>query len=179
MHDVPTDRCFIAVWPDNATATQLDQLAARLHAEHPGSRRVERANLHLTLAFIGPLPVGLQEVVVRELEATKVIPFDWRIDQVGAFARARVLWAASATAHPHLSTLARNVRSLLHTLDIGYDQQPFRPHVTLLRRLPRSRMAGIACGLDRPICWTVCRPVLLRSVSTSTGVRYVEPRPIS
>jgi RNA 2',3'-cyclic 3'-phosphodiesterase len=172
---MPTDRCFIAVWPDDATATQLDELAARLHAEYPGSRRVERINFHLTLAFIGPLPVALQEAVVRELAATDVMPFDWRIDQVGAFARARVLWAASATAHP-LSTLASNVRSLLHTLNIGYDQQPFRPHVTLLRKLPRSHMAGIACGLDRPICWTMRRPVLLRSVSTSTGVRYVEPR---
>lgn len=177
MPNAPTDRCFVAVWPDDRTANELDSLAARLHREHPGTRRVQRANLHLTLAFIGPLQDTLQDAVADELAAIDVTAFDWCIDHFGTFAGARVLWAASASNHPALNALAGRVRSLLDTLEIRYDHQPFTAHVTLLRHLPRAGIAGIAGPLERPIRWTVRRAVLLRSLSTATGVRYVERKP--
>lgn len=177
MPDAPTDRCFIAVWPDDGTADELESLAARLHTKHPGTRRVQRANLHLTLAFIGPLHDTLQDAVADGLAAIEITPFDWRIDQLGTFAGSRVLWAASASNHPSLNALAGRIRALLDTLQIRYDHQPFTPHVTLLRHLPHGGIAGTAGPLERPIRWTVSRAVLLRSLSSATGVWYVEHKP--
>ena len=168
------DRCFIAVWPDDASANALDALTARLHAEHPGAVRVQRANLHLTLAFIGPLPLALQEHVARDLAAVEVVPFNWCIDRVGTFASARVAWAANATPDRCINALADRVRTTLEARQIGYDRHPFTPHVTLLRKLSRAGIAGVARSLDPPIHWAVRRVALLKSVYTAAGVHYVE-----
>lgn len=168
-----TDRCFIAARPDAATADALDRLAAQLHENHPGARRVPRANLHLTLAFIGPLPDILQVAIAQDLAAIDIAPFDWRIDELGAFAGARVLWAASRRTSAPLNALAAQACAALDAHGVAYDRRRFEPHVTLLRnfRQPRGTPLGV---VDDPIVWTVGHMALLRSVSTAQGVRYVE-----
>jgi 2'-5' RNA ligase len=166
-------RCFVAVWPDAQAAQQLDALAARLHAAHRGTRRMRRANLHLTLAFIGDLPIALQQQVARALQAINCAPFNWQIDRIGAFAGARVLWAGSAP-DPRLAAVAAQARTCLDALQVGYDRKPFVPHVTLLRDLARADAAQVNAPLEAPIRWPVIRPVLLRSVGDSGGVRYVD-----
>lgn len=137
---------------------------------------MRRRNLHLTLAFIGPLPGALQEAVARDLAAVDVAPFAWCIDQLGIFVGARVLWAASAEEDPSLNALAGRARSTLDALRIDYDRQPFTPHVTLLRNLPRVGNAPVVPALEQPIRWMVRRVVLLRSVATAEGVHYSELR---
>lgn len=166
-------RCFVAVWPDAIAAQQLDALAARLHAAQRGTRRMRRANLHLTLAFIGDLPAARQQQVAQALQAIDTAPFDWQIDRIGAFAGARVLWAGSA-ADARLDALAAQARACLDALQVDYDRKPFVPHVTLLRDLARADAAQVNAALETPVRWPVTKAVLLRSVSDAGGVRYVD-----
>ncbi len=99
-------------------------------------------------------------------------PFDWTLDRLGAFARARVVWAGGEPSAP-LADLAGRVRDLLDRMQIRYDTKPFAAHVTLLRDVARANTASMAI---EPIHWPVARATLVQSVSGAGGPVY---RPIS
>jgi 2'-5' RNA ligase len=102
---------------------------------YPGARRINAANLHLTLAFIGELPVSSAHEAASALRGVPSEPFDWCLDRVGRFDRARVLWAGGAE-DARLADLAGRVRGCLQALRIRFDTKAFVAHVTLLRDLP-------------------------------------------
>jgi len=161
-------RCFIALWPDAQARDQLDALARQLQKEHSGSRRMHPDNLHLTLAFIGPLEEEAARRVAQMLLAVDVAPFCWTLDLYGGFARARVLWAGDQ-GEPQLATLAHKVRQGLDDLMVAYDRKPFSPHVTLLRDVAHPPAAN-KCT---PILWHVTGPQLMVSERNANGeLRY-------
>lgn len=156
-------RCFVGLWPDADAAARLVSLVDALGREYPHVRRITRANLHLTLAFIGDLASDAAQRVALRLRALPVVPFTWTIDSVGSFAGPRVAWAGGPTP-PALQALANTVRALLSAEQVQFDRRPFVPHVTLLRHLPRTA-AGLARPIEPPIAWQVGTPVLLRSLA--------------
>ena len=163
-------RCFVACWPDEATRSRLDQAGAQGHALYPHARRVRRENLHLTLAFIGQLPQPAAPPLAQALGGLEVEPFAWRLDHIGRFGRARVLWAGGP-AEPRLSKLAERVRSELRRLRIAFDPKPFAAHVTLLRDLPAaraSRQDEIVAPLE-PFDWPIAAALLLVSERDPQG----------
>jgi 2'-5' RNA ligase len=166
-------RCFVALWPDDAARARLAQLAAGQQARFAPARAMRAENLHLTLAFIGEADEPTATAVAAALRAIEVVPFDWRLDTLGAFERAQVLWAGGPR-EPRLDALAAAVRARLDALAVRYDRTPFLAHVTLLRDLPRAQAATAAQPLEPPIAWPVTRPVLLRSSTEPGGLRYIE-----
>jgi 2'-5' RNA ligase len=167
----PALRCFVALQPDAAALERLDGLAAEQHARLPAARRMRRENLHLTLAFIGPLdPLRARRLAAR-LAAEAPTPFDWSLATLGAFAGARVLWVGGADAR--LDALAARARALLDALGVGYDRKPFVAHVTLLRNVPREAGRVAEQRVEPPILWHAAAPVLLESRPEPGGVRYL------
>lgn len=156
-------RCFVGLWPDAEAADRLAALANALGREYPQARRIARANLHLTLAFIGDLAGDAAQRVALQLRALPVVAFAWTIDAVGSFAGPRVAWAGGPTP-PALQALVDTVRALLTAEQVRFDRRPFVPHVTLVRHLPRSA-AGLARPIEPPIAWQAGAPVLLRSLA--------------
>ena len=167
----PTLRCFIALHPDEGALERLDRLAGAELARLPSARRMRRENLHLTLAFIGALDAGRARQVAARLAAEPPAPFDWSLDEVGAFAGARVLWAGGTDVQ--LDALAARARALLDELDVRFDRKPFVAHVTLLRDVPRDAARDAARRIEPPILWHAGAPVLLESRTDSSGVRYL------
>lgn len=163
-------RCFVALQPDEAARERLDVLARAQQARFPAARRMQRDNIHLTLAFIGALDAAIAQRVAARLLAEKFEPFDWVLDAVGAFDRARVLWAGGTDAR--LEALAARVRQLLDALDVRYDRKPFVAHVTLLRKLPRVTARAASLAVEPPILWRAAAPVLLQSTTDRNGTRY-------
>lgn len=165
-----TIRCFVALQPDEAARVHLDDLARTEHGRHPQARRMRRDNLHLTLAFIGTLDAAAAREVAARLAAETIEPFDWRLDEVGAFDGARVLWAGGT--HERLEGLAARSRALLDTLGVRFDRKRFVAHVTLLRNLPRAAARTAAHRIEPPIAWRVTLPALLQSTTGAHGTRY-------
>jgi 2'-5' RNA ligase len=158
----------VAIFPDPVTTEKLDALTISAQNEHVGSRRMQRAQLHLTLAFIGQLEDSRAELVARMLDAMPADPFFWTLDRVGGFERARVLWAGGKD-EPRLKALARMVRRGLDAEAVHYDRKPFSAHVTLLRNV--TRVSGFL--LAAPIAWHVTRPRLVVSERSADGdIRY-------
>ena len=137
----------------------------------PHARRVVRANLHLTIAFIGDMDPEPAARVAARLRRLQVDAFTWAIDKLGVFAGARVAWAGGR-APAELLALVGAVQDLLAEESVRFDRRPYVPHVTLLRQLPRAT-PGLARAIDPPVLWTVRAPVLLHSASG----RYVEVAP--
>jgi RNA 2',3'-cyclic 3'-phosphodiesterase len=169
-------RCFVACWPDDATRAQLDQVARDAHSRHPGARRIRGDNLHLTLAFIGELSSPKGHEAARVLRDVSIEPFEWRIDHVGRFDRARVLWAGGQP-EPRLEQLAESVRSQLKTLQIRFDEKRFAAHVTLLRDLPPlpARSGGEALYEIEPLVWPIRGALMIVSERDPKGATVYRP----
>jgi len=169
-------RCFVACWPDEATRARLDRAAHDAHQRHLRARRVHGGNLHLTLAFIGELPFASAHELVAALGGLSVEAFEWRIDHVGRFERARVLWAGGPP-EPALVELAERVREELKTLRVRFDEKRFAAHVTLLRDLPPQRghePADLVVPIE-PFTWPMREALLVVSERDAQGATVYRP----
>ncbi len=164
-------RCFVALWPDAAARERLAAVAREQQRRFPRARAMRAENLHLTLAFIGELDEARAARVAFALDALPFEPFEWTLDVVGAFDRARVLWAAGPDCVP-LAALAQRIRALLDELRVRYDRKPFVAHVTLLRDLARDDARRAATPIAPPVAWRADRPQLLQSVRRDGQQRY-------
>ena len=167
-----TQRVFIALWPPAQVRAALAEIAARLIAQvPPGGRLVPAANLHLTLAFIGSLEDDRVAELAPLVERCRCAPFSWRLDRLGGFDRARVLWAGGEAVEP-LEQLAASARAILDRQRIAYDRKPFAPHVTLVR--DAGRLPPGAAAITPAIDWLCERATLVRSTSGGrAGAGYV------
>ncbi|MDZ7653158.1 MAG: RNA 2',3'-cyclic phosphodiesterase [Burkholderiaceae bacterium] len=164
----PLLRCFVALWPDPQAAARLDAIARELAGTYPQARPVPRANLHLTLAFIGALATGRAQGVAARLQTLDATPITWMVDRIDRFDGPRVAWAGGP-APAALTDLVQRVQALLDAAGVPFDRRPYLPHVTLLRHLPPGT-TGLARVLTPPIAWRAGRAVLLQSAFG----RYVE-----
>lgn len=161
-------RCFIAAWPDPPTSLALAALSADVR-ERVAHRRATRIDdLHLTLAFIGNLDDADAFAVADAITKFKFRTFSWRLDTLGFFDDAGVVWvgAAGEPVNP-LVALAERARAVLDRFDLHYDRRPLAPHVTLLRGVQRFSVERVA-----PIVWRIDSVALYRSVPTDEATRY-------
>jgi 2'-5' RNA ligase len=166
-------RCFVACCPDDSTRGRLDEIARFALARFPGARRMRPENLHLTLAFIGELAAPKAREVADAVREACAEPFDWRLDHIGCFERARVLWAGGPE-EPRLTALACRVRDRLRELQVRFDAKRFAAHVTLLRDLP-ARPTGAADGIIEsidPLVWPIRAVSLQVSELAQGATRY-------
>ena len=101
-----------------------------------GLRPVRPEGVHLTLKFLGDVPVdriGAIGDAVRKAAAGQA-PFALSVSGVGAFPSGRaprVLWAGVAGDLERLAALQTGVDRCLSELGFAMDRRAFNPHVTL------------------------------------------------
>ncbi|MCX8004589.1 MAG: RNA 2',3'-cyclic phosphodiesterase [Burkholderiaceae bacterium] len=164
-------RVFVALWPPEPVRCELARLGRRLQERAPRARLVPSERLHLTLAFIGALAPASALALARALRCLDAEPFDWPLDRIGHFARARVVWAGGEPIEPLLAC-AERVRGLLQRVEVPFDRRPFVPHVTLLRNVARWHHDARHERIDT-IVWRCERPLLVRSEATGHCTRYI------
>jgi len=162
-----TVRLFFALWPPAGLAEQLAALARQI-----GGGRATRADtIHLTLAFLGAVPVDRLDAL-RAVAATIEAPaFELHIDRLGYWAHKHLLWAGCAP-EPALAGLVDLLRCALQNAgfaEVDGKRQEFFPHVTLLRKLAEKAQPGDCPQLDR---WPCQRFVLVRSRLSAAGSVY-------
>jgi 2'-5' RNA ligase len=161
-------RCFVAAWPDDATRVAVEQLIGQLGPDLPKARPMQPRNLHLTLAFIGNIDAPAASGVARACDALSIDSFDWSIDRLGWFPRARVMWAGGEVNAP-LESAVDQVRAQLDELDVGYDRKPFVPHVTLLRDVRHFNRSG---PLQTALPWHTAHVTLYAAARDERGPLY-------
>ena len=160
-------RLFFALWPDEVLQRRLKQMARRFDPICAG-KPVRAHNIHLTLVFIGQFDQAKIPLLIDAAETFKLETFSLRLDRIGAFRNSKVVWLGPAETPSELTLLVNNLQKALRQAGFGFDNKPFVPHVTLLRKARWFESAD----LEEPIDWQVQGFALVQSVSESGGVRY-------
>ncbi|MBL8297280.1 MAG: 2'-5' RNA ligase family protein [Rhodanobacteraceae bacterium] len=167
----PTDRLFLGIFPDTATAARIDALAAEVCARH-GIRapRHRPERLHVTLFHIGDW-AGLSQYTVDTVVAAagrvSATPFQVQWNEVASFSsrreRSPLVLKASA-GNECLHRFRAQLGAELSRVGLGRCAvKAFEPHVTLAYAAEQ-----IAPEPVEPIDWNVVEFVLIHSLLGQT-----------
>ncbi|MFF4365015.1 RNA 2',3'-cyclic phosphodiesterase [Streptomyces sp. NPDC001594] len=166
-----TVRVFIALAPPDDAKEELERELLPAYEAYPRLRWNRIEDWHITLAFLGELPVASVPRLREPLADLAAIRRPLRLAlRGGGHFDGRVLWTGIDGDLDGLHLLASEVRSLVKECGIPYEGRPLRPHLTLARAR-RGDTAGVpeaAAGLTgfrgRP--WHTAR---LHLVGSNTG----------
>jgi 2'-5' RNA ligase len=162
----PTRRLFFALWPDDDMRATLDAAGRALTGKRV--KRVPADNLHLTLAFAGPVTAERAACLQRTAASLRVAPFELSIDRAGYWPRPRILWIGPSHVPSALWELAGALRTTLAGCGIAPEARGFQAHITLARRFAQALP-----GPEIPaVTWPVSRFCLVESASSGNGSVY-------
>jgi 2'-5' RNA ligase len=170
-----TLRLFFALQPEAGQSAALVErvapLAARLEAQ-----RVPAENIHATLCFIGTVALGdlaRLESVAAALPARRATLC---FDTLEFWEKPRVLCATTGetAAVAAVYELAENLGRCAQAAGFHPDIKPFRPHLTLARKIPAARAAlrEWPQSLTPPLLLRCDRFVLMESRKGELGSTY-------
>lgn len=159
-------RYFFALWPDDTTRQQIANIVELLPEET--GRRVALTNLHITLAFLGNVDESLIQGLCTGAATLHGQAFSLALDKMGWWKRPRVAWLAPTRTPAALSALVAEINGLAAGNHLPVDTRPYRPHLTIARKV--SRFPG-AVKID-PILWNISNFCLVESNTLETGAVY-------
>jgi 2'-5' RNA ligase len=149
-------RLFVAVDPPPEAVSELAAVIETLgvsRANAPGrsTRMAARERWHVTLAFLGDVPVDRVESAadaVARAAAAATGPIELRFTGGGKFGKGKftILWAGVGGDVPALRALASTVRHELRRARLAHDDKPFRAHLTISR--PGARVEPDVIAAD-------------------------------
>ena len=125
-------RLFVSLDLPSSVAAAL----VRLDPHLPGVRWVRAEQLHLTLAFLGPVPSAAEERLHPLLAAIRFGHFFLPLQGIGSFTsrgQPNVIWLGVGAGHPHLFQLHKRVVDAALAAGLKPDLRPWKPHLTLAR----------------------------------------------
>lgn len=163
-----TVRLFFALWPTDAVRGQLASLLREPLRQLPG-HHVPVANWHITLAFLGDVPVAQVSCVEAAGAAASAARFALQLDSLGYFRTSRVVWLGAAQCPSALSELVSGLRASIARCNIPLDARPFAAHLTLARKVNRRP----ALGSVPAFTWPIDSFALVESTLSPKGASYV------
>lgn len=162
-----SDRLFFALWPDEPLRRTLATLIAGQMA--PVDGRLQRPDQwHVTLEFLGEVPRERQPRLRAAADRVSRSPVTIEFDRVEHWRKPQVVCLVASRVPTGLEALVTQLRVALTAEGFATDVRPFRPHVTLARRV-RSATDSL---LDPPFLWRADGFALVRSVTDAAGSRY-------
>lgn len=162
-------RLFFALWPDAATVDELVGWT-RLAHEVCGGRQMRPDTLHLTLAFLGEVAADRIPDLISVLRVPRGPAGTLALDRFGRFRVPRIVWAGPSAPVSWLDALHASLWRDLSRLGLRPPDEPFRPHVSLLRKAGDGDLSRFP--LLRPIIWTADRLVLVASTPSQMASYY-------
>ena len=169
-----TLRLFFALWPSSALRRALAVATGPVVAQVEG-QPVPAANLHVTLAFLGSVP-GRTFVHLVEVGGQGGYPaIELDFDRLEYWPKPRVLVAMASRVPPAGAATVERLWHRIEPLGFTRDTRPWRPHLTLARKIRRPPPDGLALGAGRlPPAGDAARwgLALVESVTDPRGARY-------
>ena len=175
-------RTFIAFeLPENVVAC-LKHLQQALQRQRLNIRWVNPKNIHLTLKFLGDIPVEKFPEIESaiQLTAQSFEPPTLSVTGIGVFPTiksARVLWTGLSGETETLANLQQNLETQLACLGIKKENRPFKAHLTLgrikKRVVPVHLLRAIkTCCEFKPLEFKATHVVLYQSDLKPSGAVY-------
>jgi 2'-5' RNA ligase len=177
-------RLFFALWPTAAMQEALAVAVSEIVRASDG-RPVPAKNFHLTLAFLGAVPRSRFEAIFHVAAQcaqacdARDLPLTLTLDTIELFRKSQVLCATPSHPHRAVAQLARVLTDTLVAEGFMPDPkalppgapstpQPFRPHVTLVRKATKPRRPSPL----KPFTWSFNDFALIESRPSPEGSTY-------
>ena len=112
-------------------------------------KMVDPNNIHMTMKFLGNVPVTMVDGIHEEMKKIAFEPFKIEIKGLGAFPNMRrisVIWAGIREGARELREIGSGLEFNLQALGFKPDRKGFSPHLTIARvRTGRSKDNLIKC----------------------------------
>ena len=165
-------RLFFALWPSDRQRAALVAAAAPVIAQVAG-QHVPPGNLHVTLAFIGPVPGSALARLIEVGGQGPLSAFDLAFDRIEYWAKPRVLVAMPSEVPAAGQAMVERLWALLEPLGYVREARAWRPHLTLARRIRRPPPDNLVLAPLEPAGdeshW---RLALVDSIAHADGPRY-------
>lgn len=165
----PSDRLFLALFPDSATVPAIATLAESV-CRRTRSTPLAPQRLHLTLVHIGDwagLPADVVAATITAASRVRAAPVDVYLDEVAVFANRRArqpVVLKASRGNEALLALHACIGRELAAAGLGRCVTPrFEPHVTLTYAAQAFAAEPVA-----PIRWTAREFVLIHSLLGKT-----------
>ncbi|MFB6629033.1 RNA 2',3'-cyclic phosphodiesterase [Streptomyces sp. NPDC090082] len=143
-----TVRVFVALAPPDEAKDELARALAPAYAAYPRMRWNRIEDWHITLAFLGELPVAtvplLRPPLADVAAGRRALELALR---GGGHFDDRVLWSGIDGDLDGLHALAGEVRTVVKECGIPFEDRPLRPHLTLARAR-RDDPASVPAAAD-------------------------------
>ncbi len=163
---VPKTRLFFALWPGESVLEALKRTRRVLGIDQ--GRPVPADNFHVTLLFLGEVDDSAIGDLMKMAAGIEAAPCELVLDRLEHWVRPAVLCLTASEIPVPLAELVERLRRGVRKLGFRPEKRPFRPHLTLARKV-RRRVVGREI---EPIRWPVREFVLVKSERDSEGSRY-------
>lgn len=146
-----TQHAFIALAPPDDAKNELAHALSPAYAAHPDLRWNRIEDWHITLAFLGELPVeSVQRLRSPLAELAAARPSVELALHGGGHFDERVMWTGVRGDLDQLHELAEAVRARVRECGVAFVERPLRPHLTLARarRSDTASVTAAAACLD-------------------------------
>jgi len=162
------ERLFFALWPDDKVRHQLDLAYSRFSDLQEKGRRVPVTNLHMTLHFLGNIPLAGVDCFIQQVKNIKSRKFSLQIESRGYFKKPKIVWFGPGNIPQELRQLHDQLGEQICSCDFTPEQRDYNPHITMARKInhdPGNQSI-------EPVYWELDRFVLVISEPVAGGVRY-------
>ena len=187
MTDIPQDhvRLFVACEvPDEVKEAIGETIEGLRKKSGPAVRWIKPEGVHVTLKFLGEVPVKKLPAVKLAIQEAVVghSPFELEFSNIGTFGGReglRIMWVGIAGDVLRLEALVRAVNAALAGVGFEPERRPFRPHLTLGRvrdEIGTRQRAEIEVAVGKTdvpgVNWRTSQVSLMRSKLGPGGASY-------
>ena len=162
-----THRLFFALWPSEQVRRSIADVALPVSSQLEG-RVIQPRNLHITLHFIGQVTEETKRCMHTAAQSVSGKSFDVKLDYLGYFKRAKILWIGPKQLPDDLVHLHQSLGEALSFCGYETEERKYNPHVSLMRKCTRPE----SVPHELAISWTIKEFVLVESIQTESGVNY-------
>lgn len=167
-------RLFYALWPPRTWAQAWYEAARRWARGRTRVKVVPPERLHLTLVFLGEVPRERLGAFLALGAAMGPVPDEPLVlDRFECWAKPRVACLSGPPPQGAWSRFIERLAQESRALGAKVEHRPFRPHVTLARKVSPEAFDAPGLGVGLPIHWSAAGFRLIRSESGPKGLRYL------
>jgi 2'-5' RNA ligase len=135
MHELV--RCFLAIDIENhAALKKIVEIQKTLRNTDAHIKFVKPENIHITMKFLGNVPLNLINRISNKLQKVEFDTFQAKLKGLGVFPRLaypRIVWIGITNGSDNLRRIFNQIESILGKLGFQQEMKGFSPHITIAR----------------------------------------------
>ncbi|MCL1125807.1 RNA 2',3'-cyclic phosphodiesterase [Shewanella surugensis] len=152
---------------------QQAQMVSLIQSQLPDNvRLIPKANLHMTLAFLGGISPHQLTMLSQQITILKKPTFEVTLNELAYWKKPKICCLKGMTNDANLIQLANNTQLIAKNLNLHQSEYPYTPHMTLCRKAKLAMETLIQNITYQPLILRPNKLHLFESYSGEHGVEY-------